>query len=483
MPGRLKPVLFAAVTAAISLLLLVSGDDRLTQLEKVKERGSLVMLTRNGASTYYIGPDGPTGPEVELVRQFADYLGVSLEIKAAPAFNQLSGMLESGQGDLIAANLTRTPDREERFNFGADYQETQTLVIYRRGEKKPRSMADLAGQKIMVVAGSTYEQALRLAKIDIEDLEWEPRSDIGVEELFLAVSDGAIDITLVDSNIFSLNRHYYPRVARAFALPSTHAHAWAFPGGPDDSMARAADRFIEQAREDGTLAALQDVFYAGGGRMNRVGMHQFMRQVRKRLPPLVPIFQDVAHAYDLDWRLLAAIGYQESHWDPEATSYTGVRGLMMLTRRTANQLGVTDRLDPEQSVEGGARYLLSLHGRIPDRIPEPDRTWMALAAYNMGMGHLEDVRVITEKRGMNPDSWADVNQNLGLLTQESWYRDTRYGYARGFETRQFVENIQRYYETLVWMDTREHPLLTAVDAGNEAGVNVGAASAANKKAP
>lgn len=458
-----KQYLVPSVVIAVAVLLFFSysGHDQPTRLEQVQQRGSLTMLTRNGASTYYIGPDGPTGPEVELVRQFADFLGVGLEIETVDAFSQLTDALENGRGDLIAANLTRTPEREDRFNFGPDYQETTMLIVYRRGQKKPRSFADLEGLKVMVIAGSSYEEALELARFDLPGLEWEPRSDIGMEELLLAVSDGAIDATLVDSNIFSLNKHYYPRIATAFTLPGTLPHAWAFPGGEDDSLTRQADIFMQQAEEDGRLAALHEAFYTTGDRMDRVGMHQFMGQVRKRLPPLIPVFQEIADAYDMDWRLLAAIGYQESHWDPQASSYTGVRGLMMLTRRTANQLGVTDRLDPEQSIEGGARYLLGLHGRIPDRIPEPDRTWMALAAYNMGMGHLEDVRVITQNQGGDPDSWAEVSQRLGLLTQESFYRKTRYGFARGFETKQYVENIQSYYETLVWMDTREHPLLVA----------------------
>lgn len=451
----------AVIAVGVLLFFSYSGHDQPSQLEKVLQRGTLTMLTRNGASTYYIGPDGATGPEVELAREFAAYLGVGLEIKAVDSFNKLAGMLESGQGDLIAANLTRTPMREERFNFGPDYQETSTLIVYRRGQKRPGSFADLVGLKIMVIAGSSYEEALELAKIDLPKLEWEPRSDIGMEELLLAVADGAIDITLVDSNIFSLNGRFYPRVATAFTLQATLPHAWAFPAGDDDSLVLQADTFMQQAREDGRLAALNDAFYSAGNRMDRVGMHQFMGQVRNRLPPLIPIFQEIANAYDMDWRLLAAVGYQESHWDPNASSYTGVRGLMMLTRRTANHLGVTDRLDPRQSIEGGARYLLDLHGRIPERIAEPDRTWMALVAYNMGMGHLEDVRVITQKQGGNPDSWADVNKRLGLLTQETWYRDTRYGYARGYEAKQFVENIQSYYETLKWLDTREHPLMVA----------------------
>jgi membrane-bound lytic murein transglycosylase F len=280
-----------------------------------------------------------------------------------------------------------------------------------------------------------------------------------MEELLLALADGAIDATLVDSNIFSLSSHFFPRIRTAFTLPGTLPHAWAFAPGSDDTLVEKARAFMRQLADSGGLDALHEAFYAPQDRMDRVGMVQFTRQVRERLPPLMPIFQEVAAAYGLDWRLLAAIGYQESHWDPGASSFTGVRGVMMLTRRTARSLGLTDRLDPQQSIDGGARYFLRLHGRVPDRIPEPDRTWMTLAAYNMGMGHLEDARVLTQKQGGDPDSWADVEARLDLLSQEAWYSQTRYGYARGYEARRFVQNIRSYYETLVWMDTREHPLL------------------------
>jgi len=453
---KFRPLL----TVAVFLVFLYSGHDRPNQLEQVLQRGSLTMLTRNGASSYYLGGDGPTGPEYALVREFADYLGVNLGIEVVAASNQLAGMMTQRKGDLIAANLARTPEREQQFNFGPDYLETATMVVYRRGQPRPRSLEDLAGLKIMVIAGSSYENALENASRDIPGLEWEPRSDVGMESLLLAVSDGAIDATLVDSNIHKLNGHYYPRVAVAFTLPGTLPLAWAFPPGPDDSLAREAHAFAQQEGHEERLQAIKNAFYLHENRLDRVGMFQFLQQVRDRLPPLLPLFQEVATAHDLDWRLLAAIGYQESHWSTEATSYTGVRGVMMLTRRTARQVGVADRLDPRQSIEGGAQYFLQLRNRIPERIPEPDRSWMALAAYNMGMGHLEDVRVLTEKQGGNPDSWDDVRQRLELLSNEQWHQQTKYGYARGWEAKQYVENIRSYYDILIWMDTRDHPLLT-----------------------
>jgi membrane-bound lytic murein transglycosylase F len=209
------------------------------------------------------------------------------------------------------------------------------------------------------------------------------------------------------------------------------------------------------------LEDAQQRFYTPNKNLDQVGMFQFLEHLRERLPPLLPYFRESGSSEELDWRLLAAMGYQESNWDPDAASYTGVRGIMMLTNRTAAQLGIDNRLDPEQSIAGGARYIRDLRSRIPSRIAEPDRTWMALAAYNMGMGHLEDARVLTQIQNMNPDSWADVRQSLDLLSQEQWHQRTQNGYARGFEARQYVHNISKYLEVLVWMDTRAHPLLAA----------------------
>jgi membrane-bound lytic murein transglycosylase F len=253
-----------ALTGAVLLLFLYSGNDRPSQLEQVKQRGSLTMLTRNGASSYYLGADGPTGPEYALVKEFADYLDVDLQIEVALAFNQLTGLLNDQQGDLIAANLARTPDRERVFNFGPDYMETSTVVVYRRGQRRPLSVQDLAGLKIMVIAGSSYEEALREASKTVPGLEWEPRSDVGMEELLLAVSDGAIDVTLMDSNIYTINGHYYPSVAVGFTLPGSLPLAWAFPPGPDDSLVQQARAFMQQARENQRLQEIHNALSAAG---------------------------------------------------------------------------------------------------------------------------------------------------------------------------------------------------------------------------
>lgn len=457
--NSLKKFLLPGLALLLLLPFAFSGQDDPTQLEQVMQRGALQVLTRNGASSYYLGADGPTGPEYELAKAFADYLGVDLEITVTESFSDLERELNGHRGDLIAANLTRTPERELRFNFGPDYLETTTDVVYRRGSKRPNNVAELVGLNIMVIAGSSYEEILRELEADHPALKWTAQESTGIEELLLAVADGAIDATLIDSNIYRINRPFYPLVASAFQLETSLPHAWAFRPGSDDSLVQKAHSFMLIARQAGLDKAIEKRFYAYPEQLGRVSMRQFLIQVRARLPGLLPYFRETANQLGVDWRLLAAIAYQESQWDPDAVSFTGVRGIMMLTRQTARQVGIDDRLDPEQSIYGGAKYFLELYDRLPERIVDPDRVWFTLAAYNLGMGHLEDARVLTQRQGGDPNVWTDVEQRLDLLSQERFYSELRYGYARGFEARKFVANVQRYYETLTWMDTRAHPLL------------------------
>jgi len=454
-----KYITTAALAAVVFLPFLYSGKDRINDLQKIQQRGSLTLLTRNGASSYFIGPEGGTGPEYDLAAAFAEYLDLDLEVKVADAFGNLGTLLKNHQGELIAANLTRTPVREQIFSFGPDYAEAKTVVVYKRGTTRPRELSDLAGLRLSVIADSSYEGQLKKIKESLPELEWHSDTDKGMEGLLLSIADGELDATLVDSNIFSIQSQFYPSLKVGFTLADVQPQAWAFRPGDDDSLLQKSRAFFLQIKENGELAALKSRYEVNGNDLDRVGMFQFMKQVRKRLPPLIPVFQEAANAHELDWRFLAAMGYQESHWNPEAASVTGVRGIMMLTQRTAKQLGINDRLDPEQSIEGGARYFLRMRDRVPDRIPEPDRSWMALAAYNIGWGHLEDARVLTQKQGGNPDRWQDIEEYLPLLSQEKWYRQTRYGYARGYEAKQYVNNIRSYFDTLVWMETRSHPML------------------------
>ncbi|MCD4596361.1 membrane-bound lytic murein transglycosylase MltF, partial [Proteus mirabilis] len=198
--------------------------------------------------------------------------------------------------------------------------------------------------------------------------------------------------------------------------------------------------------QDDVLARLEEKYFGHVGSFDYFDTLSFITAIDSILPNYQPLFEKYAETFD--WRLLAAMAWQESHWDPHATSPTGVRGLMMLTRPTASSMGITDRLDPEESIKGGAQYLKHLLSRLPDTIPDDEKIWFALAAYNMGYGHMLDARKLTEQQGANPNSWLDVKARLPLLSQKKYYLDLPYGYARGHEAYRYVENIRRYQLSL-----------------------------------
>jgi len=275
------------------------------------------------------------------------------------------------------------------------------------------------------------------------------------------VSNEEIDYTFVDSNEFLAQSSFFPRLRIGFSLPNQEQLAWLLNRSDKNTrLKKRINLFFENIKKDGTLKQLKEQYFGHAGNINQVGSHTFTRNMQRKLPKYKELIQTVAAEYQMDWHLLAAISYQESHWNPLATSPTGVRGMMMLTRATASELKIKDRLNVAQSLRGGARYLKKLKRRLPEDVTEPNRTWLALAAYNIGMGHLEDSRMITKDRGGNPNLWTDVKESLPLLRRRKWYQTVKYGYARGSEPVTYVQNIRRYYNILQWQDiakNRPHP--------------------------
>lgn len=424
-----------------------------TIVEKIKERGELIVVTRNAATTYYEGPHGPTGLEYDLANLFAKHLGVELKMVVPENFSDILSLVEHGDADIAAAGLTITPERQRRVRFGPSYQTIMPQLIYRSGNTQPKSIDDLPGV-LEVITGSSHEESLRALLKEHPKLRWSSNPSLDSAELLQMVWDQLIDYTVADSNDVAIHQRFYPELRVAFDISKPDKLAWAFTAGADDSLYQAAEKFFEKLRASGQLNELLERHYGHVQDFDYVGTRSYMRHINQRLPDFIPLFESAAAETGLDWRLLAAVGYQESHWDIHAESPTGVRGLMMLTHNTMKFLGLDDRLDPEQSIRGGARYIKINKDRLPERISEPDRTWLALAAYNVGYGHLEDARVLTQKRGGNPDKWLDVKEALPLLAQKKWYQQTKYGYARGQEPVRYVENIRSYYDILVWDSER-----------------------------
>ena len=437
------------------LLLLVGCDDyrvKPTQLQQILARGELRVGTTYSATTYYHGLQAPEGPEYELAKAFADYLGVSLKIVPVHHLDTLFNRFDNDEFDLLAAGLAVTEQRRQRYRFGPAYLRVSQKLVFRKGTPWPRDITQLNGS-LVVPARSAFEEVLVELKQTYPELSWQASKGDASENLLEAVLSGEIDYTVADSSLLDATRRFHPELSIAFSLTQDDPIAWAVRQGKDDTLYSLMLAFFSQQREAGVLTQLSEKYFEHIDEFDYVDTRAFIRAVNRKLPKYRGLFEQ--YAQDIDWRLLAAQSYQESHWQPKATSRTGVRGMMMLTNATAAMLGITERTDPEQSIQGGARYLRQLYKRIPDQVTADERIWFALAAYNVGLGHVMDAADITEQRGGNRYRWADVKENLPLLTKRKWYRKTRYGYARGREPVTYVDNIRRYYETLVWLENKK----------------------------
>ena len=442
----------------VLLILLITACDLLpkSQLDRVKDSGELRVLTRNSGTTYYEGPNGPAGLEYDLAAGFAEYLGVKLNIETPESLSQILRKIQFGAADMAAAGLTVTAERQAVLDFSTSYQRITPQLVYRVGVRTPKNLNELQGN-LEVVADSSHAERLRALQDEYPNLSFRETSELDSEQLLNLVWEQVIDYTVADSNEVAISRRFYPELRVAFDISSAEPLAWAFPRGEDRSLIEKADEYLKTLKDNGKLDRLLERYYGYVTDFDYVGTRRYMKHMEQRLPQFRQWFEEAGDMTGIDWRLLAAIGYQESHWNPKAVSPTGVRGIMMLTRDTMQHLGITkSRLDPQASIEGGARYIARVKNRIPKRIGEPDRTWMALAAYNVGFGHLEDARVLAQSDGADQDKWIDVKKYLPLLSQKKWYKQTRHGYARGNEPVRYVENIRSYYDILVWVTDRDN---------------------------
>ncbi|WP_420064878.1 membrane-bound lytic murein transglycosylase MltF [Pectobacterium colocasium] len=448
-PLKLNYFFIGIITLLLALALWPSIPWRSSQdaqLRQILSRGELRISTVNSPLTYALSNGSPTGLDYELAKRFADYLGVKLVVSSRKNLDELFDDLDGDDADLLAAGLIYNHERLERFRAGPTYYSISQQIVYRLGSPRPKMLDKLQG-RLVVTSGSAHAATLRDLKAEkYPQLNWESASDQSTQELLKQVADGKLDYTLGDSVTIGLMQRIHPQLAVAFDLSDEEPVTWYMRRTHDDSLSAALLDFFSQIVEDGTLARLEEKYLGHVGEFDYVDTTTFLSAIDDTLPDLRPLFEK--YATDIDWKLLAAISYQESHWNPLATSPTGVRGLMMLTRNTAESLNVTDRVDPEQSIRGGAQYMSHMMQKMPDTIPEDEKIWFALASYNMGYAHLLDARKLTEKQKGNPDSWVDVKMRLPMLSQKRYYTQTTYGYARGHEAYNYVENIRRYMVSL-----------------------------------
>ncbi len=451
---RNKLQLGLLITFVVTLLLAACSpaEDQAKKSSVANSKKELVFVTHNGPTTYYMNGDNEfSGIEYDLATLFVKDFAPEYQIKFL-LVNSISDVIPTllkGKANIASANLTVTKLRQQLVQFSKPYQETQQQLVYNSEVGyKPKNIAALSGRKIAVPAGTSFAERLSQIQEKEPSLHWHALKQTNSETLLDEVASGVLDFTVADSYLIALMQNYYPNLEVAMPLGNTEKIAWALPKNADPVLVKKVNLFFDKIQKDGTLRNLIDRYYGNSKRLNTLDITNFLKLTDTLLPKYTHLFKQAQEVTGIDWRLLAAVSYRESHWDTYSTSPTNVRGLMMLTEGTADLMGVTDRLDPKQSIPAGAKYIVKMIDAVPERIPEPDRTYMALAAYNIGYAHVEDARILAKRLKLNPDRWADVKKTLVLLNNPEYYVDAKYGYASGGAPVIFVESIRSYQRIL-----------------------------------
>lgn len=422
----------------------------LTQVEDVIGKGMLRVATRVGPLTYYTNENGDiAGLEADLARAFAATLGVGVEFVPVSTLPEVYDLVRKGQVHMAAAGLIVTPERMEEVNFGPSYMQVRQQLVLRDGLGEPESLEDIGNASISVVAESSHAETLEVLNASHPAIVAHPMDKVTGTDLVAMLANKQLDYALIDSSMSRWAKKVFPEVKVAFEVGDPKDYAWAFPPGEDDSLHALAVRFILENKQSGELERIINRYFDHLDSLDPDGKREFVRAVRHRLPAYREYFMHSAQKHGLDWRFLAAVGYQESRWDPTAVAPTGTRGMMQFTRPTALELGVSNPHDARTSIEGAARYLDLLQKQLPKELDEVERPWFALAAYNIGIGTVYGAIRRHQRIHHTPISWNTFRTALLDASQGSTF-----GRKRRQLTLDYVDSIRAYYDLMIWVTER-----------------------------
>jgi len=431
--------------AAISLACLAtsgcnSSDTNSDRLQRIYERGELVVLTRVSPTTFYEGRKGFAGPEYDMVESFAASLGLPVRYRTIDQNESVISLIERGEADLAAAGIVNLSAQQAAVIYGPSYQSVEMQVVCKRFKKQPRNIQEISKFDVNVVAGSSGEERLRQLSLNNPELRWSTQpGTTSIEAALEDVWQGKLGCVVAPSNVVVINQRYFPELEVAMTLGQAAKLAWAMPKDAD-RLKSAVDMWFASYEQTGALDNWRERYYGFVAEFDYYELYVYRDRIARTLPQYKAMFEKAGNRHGFSWTLLAAQGYQESVWDPQAVGKGG-DGLMMLGPAAANMTGVTDAFDPKQSIMGGAEYLAYLYKQL-DEVPEPDRTWLALAAYNVGPAHLADARQLARSMNLDPDKWSDIKTVLPYLSEPRYYNKLRYGYARGDIPVQYVQRIR-----------------------------------------
>ncbi len=449
LPGWVKMLLCLVMLPSM----FFSGCEQMTPrglLDEILEAGEITLITRNDADCYYSYRGQPMGFEYDLAKAFAEYLGVRLKVCSTETWESMVTALKNNKAAFIAANIPITNRNSQEISFSTGYLEIQQHLVAHRKNASAGGLDDLGSKKIHVSIGSIYHDHLRALKRQGHDLKIKLHANAPAEELIRQVAAGKLEATIAATNIALRTRRHYHQIVISEPISTSFFLGWAVKKN-SRKLLHQINSFFETIQENGVFDEIYDRYYANLESIDYMDLSMFHFRLKTRFPPFKNIVQQAAEKNDLDWRLITAQMYQESQFDPEAQSDSGAFGLMQLTSSTAESLNVEDVLNPGQNIAAGVRYFRRLYDYFSG-IPEQDRLFTALAAYNLGLGHVFDARNLARKLKLPPDKWTSMVEVLPLLQQRAYFKDARHGYCRGSEAVKYIEQITIYYDILKHKD-------------------------------
>lgn len=432
------------------------------RIEEIRKRGKLIAVTDYSATDYFIYRGEPMGFQYEKLKIFADHLGVELEIRVAKSMEEAFHSLESGEVDLLAMGLTVTGEKPDKIEFTEPILQTRQMLVQRKPanwrkmrtwddmeEALIKNPLDLAGKTVHVCAGSPY--ALRLHNLSEEigaPIHIVETPEMEIEQLVEAIDKGQIDYTICGEHMANFFERIYPDIDITTPISFPQNLAWAVRED-SDSLRTVINRWLKNFNQTATARHLQDKYY-NSPRTVFMAKSEHVTFNGGKISRYDEVMRELSRKYDFDWRLLAALVYQESQFHPGVKSWAGAFGLMQFMPATAALFGVDSTSSELEQLEAGIQYLKVLDNELAEDIKDPDeRIKFILAAYNVGIAHVFDARRLAEKNGKNPNIWKD-NVDYFILNKSNpqYYNDSvvRYGYARGEEAYNFVLEVLDRFE-------------------------------------
>ncbi len=437
---------FIILLLSLFLAVGVSGCNR-DKGEAVKKPPlTLTVITANNSLCYYSYRGESFGFEYALVSEFARRKGMKLSVMVMNNWDDMIRAVQTGKADIIAANMQVTPERSEKVLFMKPHLYDREVVVVNRNMKDVTFLKDLRGEEISFIQSSFRETFIASLQSRIPGVRFEELKNKGVEEVLADIADGRKNATIVPSLMFKVNRRYFPDLKSVGWVSDTLAFSWGVHK-ENRSLKEELDTFLQDILHDNFYKKVYDAYFDNVDTFYRLNIKKFRKQFSTKFQRYKEKTIQEAKRWNIDWRLIAAQMFQESHFSATARSNRGAYGLMQLMPATMRELGVRNRRNPYENIAAGIRYVAWLKRQFED-FPEDQQMFFALAAYNVGIHHLWDAVNLARSKGLDEQQWVNVRLTLSLLTKKEYFQKAAYGYCNARETLNYVSNIMMYYDIL-----------------------------------